>query len=57
MNILLPDYDCVIEEGIAEIKNRKLYLYKNGVFKEVMYKISNQLKRRLKDLIQLFGIF
>ena len=43
MNILLPDYDCVIEEGIAEIKNRKLYLYKNGVFKEVMYKITYML--------------
>jgi len=40
MNILLPDYDCVLEDGVAEIKNKKLYLYKNGVFKDMMYKLT-----------------
>lgn len=40
MKIPLPEKDIVIEEGVAEVKNGKLYLYKNGVFKETMYKLT-----------------
>ena len=43
MKILLPDQDMVLEEGVCEIKNGVLYLYKNGIFKEMMYKLSYML--------------
>ncbi|MBR2744866.1 MAG: HNH endonuclease [Clostridia bacterium] len=40
MKILLPKSDMILEEGVSEIKDGKLYLYKSGVFKETMYKLS-----------------
>lgn len=40
MKVLLPDYDLVIEEGVAEVKNHTLYLYKQGIARSVMYKLA-----------------
>ena len=40
MKLILPDYDFKFEDGLAEIKDGKLYIYKPGSFKEIMYKLT-----------------
>lgn len=40
MKILLPDYDCTLCDGAAEVKDHILYLYKIGAIKEVMYTLA-----------------
>lgn len=40
MKLILPNYDYKFEDGMAEIKNGNLYIYKPGAFKEVMYKLT-----------------
>lgn len=40
MKLILPDYDFQFEDGLAEIKDGKLYIYKPGSFKEIMYKLT-----------------
>ena len=37
---MLPDYDFKFEDGIAEVKDGFLYIYKAGAFKEVMYRLT-----------------
>lgn len=43
MNILLPEQDCILGNGTAEVKNHKLYLHKNSVFKEIMYELTYKI--------------
>lgn len=40
MKLILPDYDFKLEDGLAEVKDGKLYIYKPGSFKEIMYKLT-----------------
>lgn len=40
MKIPLPDYDYMFDDGSAEVKNGILYIYKPGVLKAVMYKLT-----------------
>ena len=43
MKILLPDFDCVLCDGAAEVKDNILYLDRLGAHKEVMYKLAYML--------------
>ncbi len=40
MKLILPDYNYVFEDEIAEVKDGILYVYKPGAFKEVMYRLT-----------------
>lgn len=40
MLLLLPDRDYVFENGAAEIKDGILYIYRAGIFKELMYQLT-----------------
>ena len=40
MKLILPDYDFKFEDGLAEIKDGKLYIYKPGSFTEIMYRLT-----------------
>lgn len=40
MKLILPEGDYRFEDGIAEVKDGILYIYKSGVFKEVMYRLT-----------------
>ena len=40
MKLLLPNYNFKFQDGIAEVKNDTLYIYKPGAFKEVMYRLT-----------------
>lgn len=40
MKLILPDYDFKFEDGLAEVKDGKLYIYKPGSFKEIMYRLT-----------------
>lgn len=48
MKLLLPNYDFKFEDGLAEIKNGNLYIYKPGAFKEVMYRLTYMIFGRDK---------
>ncbi len=43
MKLILPDYDFGFEDGFAEVKDGKLYIYKPGAFKEIMYRLTYML--------------
>jgi len=43
MKLILPEYDFKFEDGIAEVKDGKLYIYKPGSFKEVMYRLTYEI--------------
>ena len=40
MKLILPEYDFKFEDGIAEVKDGMLFIYKPGAFKEVMYRLT-----------------
>lgn len=40
MKLILPDYNIKLEDGLAEVKDGILYIYKPGSFKEVMYQLT-----------------
>lgn len=40
MNIVLPKEDCVLSNGMAEVKSGVLYIYRAGAFKEIMYDLT-----------------
>lgn len=40
MKLILPDYDIKLGDGLAEVKNGILYIYKPGSFKDVMYQLT-----------------
>lgn len=40
MKIVLPKDNCVLCNGIAEVKNSFLYIYRAGAFKQVMYELT-----------------
>lgn len=40
MKLILPDYDFVFEDGSAEVKDGKLYIYKLNSFKDIMYRLT-----------------
>ncbi len=40
MKIVLPEYDCVLCDGVAEVKDGILYIYRAGAFKSVMYELT-----------------
>lgn len=40
MKLILPDYDFKFEDGSAEVKDGKLYIYKLNAFKDIMYRLT-----------------
>ena len=40
MKLILPDYDFSFEDGLAEVRDGKLYIFKPGSFKEIMYRLT-----------------
>lgn len=43
MRVLLPEYNFMLEDGSAEVKDGILYIYRPGAFKDIMYRLTYEI--------------